>query len=98
VQPSAGIAAALLAQTRRIDLVARLQDREFALLLPGTARSDAAALLNRLAQGSTSRQAQELPLQFKAGIAVYPIDGQTVHQLMRYAHNELHQAPQAVQC
>jgi diguanylate cyclase (GGDEF)-like protein len=92
-----GIAATLLAQTRRIDLVARIQDREFALLLPATARSDAAALLTRLAQGSTGRQAQEPPLEFKAGIAVYPTDGQTVHELMRHAHNELHQAPQAVQ-
>jgi diguanylate cyclase (GGDEF)-like protein len=91
-----GIAATLLAQTRRIDLVARIQDCEFALLLPGTARSDAAGLLNRLAQRSTDRQAQELALQFKAGIAVYPTDGQTVHELMRHAHNELHHAPQAV--
>ena len=90
-----GIAATLLAQTRRIDLVARLQDREFALLLPETTRGGAAALLNRLAQGGTGPQVQEPALPFRAGIAVYPADGQTVHELMRHAHNELHQAPQA---
>ena len=43
------------------------------------------------------KQAQEPPLHFKAGIAVYPTDGQTVYELMRHARNELHQAPQAVQ-
>ena len=92
-----GIAAALLTQTRGIDLVARIQDREFALLLPETTRSGAAALLNRLAQGGTGSQVQEPALPFRAGIAVYPKDGQTVHELMQYAHNVLHQARQAVQ-
>jgi diguanylate cyclase (GGDEF)-like protein len=91
-----GIAAALLTQTRGIDLVARLQDHEFALLLPETTRSGAAALLNRLAQGGTGSHVQEPALPFRAGIAVYPADGQTVHELMRHAHNELHQAPQVV--
>jgi diguanylate cyclase (GGDEF)-like protein len=91
-----GIAAALLTQTRGIDLVARIQDREFALLLPETTRSGAAALLNRLAQGSTGSHVQEPALPFRAGIAVYPKDGETAHELMRHAHNELHQAPQAV--
>jgi GGDEF domain-containing protein len=67
----------------------------FTLLLPETTHSDAAALLNRLAaQGSTGRQAPEPPLQFRAGIAVYPNDGKTVHKLMQYAHNALHQEQQ----
>jgi diguanylate cyclase (GGDEF)-like protein len=89
-----GIAAALLAQTRRMDLVARIRDREFALLLPETTHSDAAALLNRLAQGGTSPEAQEPALPFRAGIAVYPNDGKTVGELMQYAHNALHQEQQ----
>jgi diguanylate cyclase (GGDEF)-like protein len=92
-----GIAAALLTQTRGIDLVARIQEREFALLLPETTHSGATALLNRLAQDGTGSHVQEPALPFRAGVAVYPTDGQTVHELMRHAHNELHQAPQFVQ-
>ena len=80
-----GITAALLANIRGFDVAAHLDAGRFALLLPETTRTGAAAILSRLARGA------DQPLQFRVGIGVYPKDGETVHALMQHAESVLHQ-------
>ena len=80
-----GAAAAMLAQTRGFDLATNLNGNTFALLLPETERDGAAALLKRFVLGSDDQQLVDPQLQFKAGIAVFPKDGKTVHELMQHA-------------
>ncbi len=92
IQP---MAASLLAQTRGFDLAAHIEDDRFALLLPETNRAGAAAILSRLARGAGDAASAATPLQFRAGIAVYPNDGTTVAHLLHHADKVLRQGTPA---
>lgn len=86
-----GMAAALLVSVRGFDLAARLDGDRFALLLPETSRAGAAAILSRMARGTDGAQGLDQSLRFRAGIAVYPKDGETVHALLQHADSVLQQ-------
>lgn len=84
-------------QTRGFDLTTRQTSGKFALLLPETNRGGAAAILSRLARGMDEQPGYEGALQFRAGIAVYPTDGKTVHELLQHADDTLQQNKQLSQ-
>jgi len=83
------LADALRAECRAIDTAVRHGGDEFAVILPDTnadgARSLARRAADRLASGVDN------PLHFSYGIAVYPQDGQTLHQLLSFADRPLYE-------
>lgn len=86
------MATILRTHTRGIDLVARIGGDEFALLLPETDQQGAARLLQRLSLEAEGRLISGQPVRFSAGIAVYPGDGATAHDLTRHADAALYRA------
>jgi diguanylate cyclase (GGDEF)-like protein len=86
------MAAVLRAQSRGIDIAARIGGDEFALLLAETDREGAAILLDRLRASAAEQDVSGLAPTFSAGVAVYPEDGRTVVGLMEYADTMLYRA------
>ena len=83
------LADALRAECRAIDTPVRYGGDEFAVILPDTnaegARNLARRLASRLATGA------DHPLRFSYGVAVYPREGQSLHQLLSVADLPLYE-------
>jgi hypothetical protein len=81
------VAEQLLHAVRDTDILARVDENEFQLLMPETAGLDAHAchrrMLSRLAGGE--KRAGYLPRGLLVGLATFPHDGQSLAQLLRVA-------------
>lgn len=89
------VAGALRAESRLADVVGRYGGDEFLLLLPGIDADGAAALIERVqARVATLTPllgaASAVPLAFSAGVAVYPHDARTRHDLIALADSALY--------
>lgn len=84
---------------REVDTVARLAGDEFTCLLEGiNSRADMEIVAKRLLASMThpfSITGQELILTASLGLAVYPLDGQQVDQLLEQAQGALNAAQEA---
>ena len=82
------LADALRAECRAVDTAVRHGGDEFAVMLPDT-KADGA---NNLARRVADRLAGDAdnPIHFSYGVAVYPQDGQTLHQLLSFADRPLY--------
>jgi diguanylate cyclase (GGDEF)-like protein len=74
---------------REIDLPARYGGDEFVLLLPETS-AEAALLVARRVSGRLRDDGQEPQLSASSGVAVYPIDGQSLDELLIAADRALY--------
>ncbi|MEM9191017.1 MAG: response regulator [Myxococcota bacterium] len=79
------IADALLEAVRDSDVLARVEDDEFYLLLPESGLLGALACRRRIAErlGHLLLPGTDAPLDPVAGIAVYPVDGSDLGRLLR---------------
>lgn len=82
------VARLALSSIRTRDRVGRYGGDEFLILLPNTSLKDASYVSKRLLE----RAANELPCTLSLGIAVYPVDGQTVEELISRADKGLYEA------
>lgn len=89
------VAAVLRAQTRAIDVAARIGGDEFALLLPDTEREGLGILMDRLTRDLCSQHVQGRPPTVSAGVAIYPDDGRLSHELLERADAALYAAKRA---
>ncbi len=80
---------ALRAECRAVDTAVRHGGDEFAVILPDT-KADGAQSLARRVAGRLASDADN-PLCFSYGVAVYPQDGQTLHQLLSFADRPLYE-------
>lgn len=83
------LARALQDERRRSDLPARIGGDEFAILLPYTDFSGATEARARL-QARLARDGGSPPLRASLGIAVFPVDGSSAHELTRVADERLY--------
>ncbi len=86
------VATVLREQARGIDLVARIEGDEFAVILPEGTQGGTDALVQRLAQAVGSRQVEGTIVRVSAGVAVYPEDGTTPPVLMQHADHRMYAA------
>jgi len=84
------LAGLLQGQARGIDLVARIDGDEFALVLPEADRGGAETLVRRLRQVLTREAVGDHALSCSAGIAVYPEDGGDAAALLCHADHDLY--------
>lgn len=89
------VAGALRAESRLADVVGRYGGDEFLLLLPGIDADGAAAFIARVqARVATLTPllgaASAVPLAFSAGVAVYPHDARSRHDLIALADSALY--------
>ena len=80
---------ALRVECRAIDTAARHGGDEFAVILPDTNADGARNLARRVASRLSS--VVDYPLSFSFGVADYPYDGQTLHQLLSAADRPLYE-------
>lgn len=80
---------ALRAECRAVDTAVRHGGDEFAVILPDTNADGAQSLARRVADRLVSDA--DNPLHFSYGVAVYPQDGQTLHQLLSFADRPLYE-------
>ena len=83
------LADALRAECRAVDTAVRHGGDEFAVILPDT-KAEGARSLARRAAAQLAKDAEN-PLYFSYGVAVYPQDGQTLHQLLSFADRPLYE-------
>ncbi|MGH8104250.1 MAG: sensor domain-containing diguanylate cyclase [bacterium] len=80
------------------DLVARYGGEEFALVLPHTAKEDAAETAERIRQTFESLQftfdSQVIPLRVSGGVATLPDESRDMESLIRLADDRLYDAKQ----
>lgn len=91
------LAAQLRASTRKGDTVCRYGGDEFAIILPNTSPEDALARAQELNQRMKSltllyRGDQVLRISFTAGVASYPIHGNSSEEIFNYADVALYRA------
>jgi diguanylate cyclase (GGDEF)-like protein len=86
------VADTLRSRTRGIDLAARIGGDEFILILPETDRAGPMVALERIMEGVAEQRIQGQTIQISAGVAVYPDDGRTEHDLRQHADDDLYQA------
>jgi diguanylate cyclase (GGDEF)-like protein len=85
----------LASGVRSYDCVCRLDEDEFALVLPGMTAEPAAALVGRLSDTVGDWSERDRRMTVSGGIAAFPEHGATVEELVRLAHGALVQARQA---
>ncbi|TAN63472.1 diguanylate cyclase [bacterium] len=80
---------------RSMDVVARYGGEEFTVILPYTDKSDAAVIADRIRIGMTAVDASRpdaiLPT-FSIGVAEFPADAETVHDIVENADKALYRA------
>jgi diguanylate cyclase (GGDEF)-like protein len=90
------LAAECLARgVRSYDCVCRLDEDEFALVLPGMTAESAAILVGRLSETFGSWSLGERRMTVSGGVAAFPEHGATSDELVRLAHGALLQASEA---
>jgi diguanylate cyclase (GGDEF)-like protein len=89
-------AAVLRGATRDVDSVSRWGGEEFALLLPRTSIDDTVVVtqrvIDRLRESPLLKGEVRIPLTVSAGVAAYPDDGATAHDVLAAADSALLQA------
>jgi diguanylate cyclase (GGDEF)-like protein len=85
----------LASGVRSYDCVCRLDEDEFALVLPGMAAEPAAALVGRLSDVVGGWSEGDRRMTVSGGVAAFPEHGATVEELVRLAHGALMQARRA---
>ncbi|MDP9325199.1 MAG: GGDEF domain-containing protein, partial [Candidatus Dormibacteraeota bacterium] len=95
------IAGIMLSSVRATDFVIRYGGEEFVILQPETRAADAAAVADKLRKTigdtimeSTSRPGITLKVSISAGVAAFPVDGQTGEQVILKADKALYWAKQ----
>lgn len=93
-------AGTILQSARTIDVVSRFGGDEFAVILPQTGRVGARSYAERLRIILTEQFGEkeclggELEISFSAGIATYPLDGDTYESLLESADQALYRSKQ----
>jgi diguanylate cyclase (GGDEF)-like protein len=92
-----GFGKLLATRFRATDLRARWGGEEFMLAFPGEPPETATAIVERLLEevrhmGFESESSGRLSITFSAGVASYPVDGSTVHDLVRTVDRRLYVA------
>jgi diguanylate cyclase (GGDEF)-like protein len=80
---------ALSRGVRSYDCVCRLDEDEFALVLPGITAEPAAALVGRLSQAIAAAPAGEQAITLSGGVAAFPEHAATQDELVRLAEGAL---------
>ena len=93
-------AARVLAEVRDIDVVARYGGEELVVLLPESDERGAALVAERLCQAVRERPVGgpgevPVPVTVSVGVAVHPLDGATLDELLRQADAALYAAKAA---
>ena len=95
------VAGIMLSSVRATDFVIRYGGEEFVILQPETRAADAAAVADKLRKTigdtimeSTSRPGITLKVTISAGVAAFPVDGQTGEQVILKADKALYWAKQ----
>ncbi|HEY3594573.1 MAG TPA: diguanylate cyclase, partial [Polyangiaceae bacterium] len=87
--PSTDLAEVILSAVRDTDIVARVDEREFYLLLPETGGIGAQSARRRVLQSAASRAGRPgswgVPAELSIGVATYPHDGTDLSRLLRAA-------------
>ncbi|UJW29075.1 diguanylate cyclase [Saccharothrix sp. AJ9571] len=93
------VAAALRAEVRSADVLARFGGEEFVILLPGTNRFDAVTIAERIrhrvAALTIPVAGGEIGITISIGVAAQPRDGQTLEPLLAAADRALYVAKEA---
>ncbi|HEY0387400.1 MAG TPA: GGDEF domain-containing protein [Gaiellales bacterium] len=85
----------LAAGVRSYDCVCRLDEDEFALVLPGMSAEPAAALVGRLSETFGGWSSDDRRMTVSGGVAAFPEHGATSDELVRLAHGALSRARDA---
>ena len=83
---------------RDADTVARIGGDEFALLLSGTGRGDAATVLEKIVAANAAPvpyEGQDLPVGVSVGACTYPDDGTNALELQKRADQRMYEAKRA---
>lgn len=89
------VAQRLMRCIREVDTVARLGGDEFVIVLNGTSKELISLTAQRIIDSLTmtvTGKSIELPISASVGIAVYPADSITPHELIKYADEAMYSA------
>ena len=89
------LARALRLECRAVDISARHGGDEFAVILPDTKAEGARSFVRRVTRRLAS-DGEDPPLSFSYGVAVYPEDGSTLHQLLESADRPLYEMKRSI--
>jgi diguanylate cyclase (GGDEF)-like protein len=84
------LADAVRAECRVIDIAVRHGGDEFAVILPDTTSEGARSLAHRI-MDRLAGDGERPDLSFSYGVAIYPHDGKTLHELLAYADGPLYE-------
>jgi diguanylate cyclase (GGDEF)-like protein/putative nucleotidyltransferase with HDIG domain len=86
----------LRASTRSYDIIGRYGGDEFMIILPETAAADAAEVASRILSDIAQREiiidGERLPIGLSLGLAAYPHDAITKHELIAHADSTLYES------
>jgi diguanylate cyclase (GGDEF)-like protein len=89
-----GVAAALLGETRQVDLVARYGGEEFAAILPGCPPGESLQIAERILNSARELRAAA-PITVSIGAATFPQDAADLEGLLRAADEALYSSKRA---
>jgi len=84
------VANAIRLEDRSIDIAVRHGGDEFAVILPDASADGARNLAHRIAS-RLAKDGGDPPLSFSYGVAVYPDNGKTLHELLAFADLPLYE-------